>query len=227
MAPIHEPLFYTNPTGGFDTVFASSFFFALLLSLPVIVYNFLKFIEPAVDSANASEMLKIVIASAALGTLGFLFAYFFSLPSTFTFLQRFQTTQLKSLITVHEYFSFVTRYLLAFALIFQLPIVLFIINKIRPLSVKGLASKQLYVLIVSLIFAAIITPTSDVINQLFIAVPLLLLYESAILVVWISGIVKKSKLQEKTVEEYQTKASKIRAGRFQRFARIKGRFFNK
>ena len=119
--------------------------------------------------------------------LGMAFAYFISLPASLHFLSTFNSGQVKSLISTDEYFSFVTHYLLGFAILFQLPLVMIFINQIAPLKFSRLWSFERWVILISFILAAIITPTPDWVNQTIMAIPLIILYQiSAIIVVLIN-----------------------------------------
>lgn len=187
-APIHEKLFFTSPTGGFDIIFRSSLFFALIATLPIITYHILKFIKPAFPKKFTQNISKIILLSAVLGLIGFLFAYYITLPATFIFLDKFEIPQVQALLTFNEYFSFITRYLIAFSIIFQFPLILFIINQIYPLSFKNLFSYQKYIILGSFIFAAIITPTPDIFNQTIFALPIIILYNASLFILWISRI---------------------------------------
>ncbi len=88
-----------------------------------------------------------------------------------------------ALISANEYFSFVTRYLLGFGLLFQLPLVLLVINSVQQVPTKTLLRLEKWVLLLSFIVAAILTPTPDVFNQLLMAVPLIILYQLSVVLV--------------------------------------------
>lgn len=116
--------------------------------------------------------------------LGMIFAYYISLPSALYFLNRFSTDQIRSLISTKEYFNFVFRYLLGFGIIFQLPLIVIIINTVNKLSLKFFLSKERIVILCSFIFAGILTPTPDIFNQLVMAIPIILLYQITIFILW-------------------------------------------
>lgn len=224
--PIKEPLFYSNPTGGFDTILQVSIFFAALASLPVIVYQILKFVAPAFPNAFSEKTARTLIVSSMLAGLGFSFAYFVCLPATFAFLEKFQSPNLKALITIDQYFSFVSRYLLAFALIFQLPLGLFLINKVTPLSVKGMSSKRIHVIVTSFIFAAIITPTTDIANQFIVALPIILLYEISIFTIWFGAHLRTKKAEEQESWQKRSRLLRKKRSRLKNAAKTKRRFFS-
>jgi len=115
---------------------------------------------------------------------GVSFAYFVSLPAALYFLGEFGSAQVQSLISTDAYFSFVTRYLLGFGILFQLPLILLLVNAISPMSPRHLMWYQRYVIVLSFVLAAIITPTPDPLNQAIMAVPVILLYQVSVLGIW-------------------------------------------
>ncbi|CAN5278786.1 twin-arginine translocase subunit TatC [soil metagenome] len=175
--PLHQTVFYTSPTGGFNFVINISLFFGFLLSLPMFVYQSIRFIEPALPKKFPRLFLTIFTASSVLLLLGMSFAYFVSLPAALYFLNTFSTNEIKALISTDEYFSFVTRYLLGFGLVFQLPLIMLAINSVRKISTKELFSIERIVIVVSFVIAAVLTPTPDILNQVVMALPIIILYQ--------------------------------------------------
>lgn len=182
--PLGKQLFYTSPTGGFDFILKICMFFGFVVAVPVIVYNVLQFIAPVVPTNVTKKTGRVLITSSALALSGLLFAYYASLPAALHFLNAFSTGPVQSLITAQEYFNFVIIYLGGFAALFQMPLIFSFINKITPLKPAKLFDKQRVVILVSFIVAAILTPTPDPINQTLMALPIILLYQTSIVVVW-------------------------------------------
>ncbi len=174
--PLHESLYYTSPTGGFDLVFKISFLFGTLVSFPIVVYQVLKFIEPAIPQNFNGMLEKFLVGSWVLLLMGLATAYYLSLPSALRLLSEFSTDQVKALISTKDYMSFVLAYMGGFGLLFQLPIIMLLIHKITPLKPKKLIKYLRYVVLISFIVAAILTPTGDPINQTIMAMPIILLY---------------------------------------------------
>lgn len=182
--PLGQQLFYTSPTGGFDFLIKICLFFGFLLAIPVIIYNFIRFIAPAIPGQVAYKTSRILLISTALALSGVAFAYYISLPSALHFLGEFSNSQITSLISAQEYFNFVMIYLAGFAALFQMPLIFSFINKVVPLHPASLMKKQRVVILVSFIIAAVLTPTPDPINQTLMAVPIIGLYQTSIGVVW-------------------------------------------
>jgi sec-independent protein translocase protein TatC len=178
--PIGQPLYYTSPTGGFNFLLKSCIFFGVICATPTFIYHLLKFLEPALPKHIGNLITLYLVTSFILLLLGMAFAYFIGLPAALHFLNSFNTDQIKALISTDAYFSFIMVYLAGSGIIFQLPLVLLFINTISPLRPKTLLSKLPWVIALSFIAAAIITPTPDPINQTIMAVPIVLLYLIAI-----------------------------------------------
>lgn len=185
LSPLNQPLYYTSPAGGFNFTLELSIFFGFVISLPFFVFQVLRFVEPAVSSKTRFSVIFLLLSTCFLMVLGMLFAYFVSLPAALHFLSKFSSSEVKSLISTSEYFSFVTRYLLGFGLLFQLPLIMVFINKIYRLEFKKLMSFQRWVILIAFIVAAILTPTPDFLNQTIMAVPIILLYQLSVLLVWV------------------------------------------
>lgn len=174
--PLKQPLFYTSPAGGFDFIFKMSIFFGFICSLPLLIYQLFKYIQPVLPRQNSQQIVILGGISILLTIIGVTFAYSVSLPGALFFLNQFETNTIQSLISTDAYFSFVSRYLVGFALLFQMPLVLFFTHMLHPLSIRMLLSKLKFVIVISFIIAAILTPTPDFINQIMMAMPIIGLY---------------------------------------------------
>jgi sec-independent protein translocase protein TatC len=186
--PLSQPLFYSSPVGGFEAVFSIALMFGFMVSIPILLYQTIKFIEPAFEHFPQKLVLISLLASFLLCFIGAALAYYLILPAALQFLGNFGQNQLQALITTNDYFSFVTRYLLGFAFLFQLPLVMLIINKFTPLKPKKLLNYLRHVILISFVIAAILTPTPDFVNQTIMAAPLILLYLVSVGFIWLSEV---------------------------------------
>lgn len=118
---------------------------------------------------------------------GTAFGYFIVFPPAFKFLVGYNNEFLTSLPAVSEYFSLATRLLLAFGLIFEMPVLMVFLARIGLVSVSFLNRNRKYAILVNFIIAAVLTPTPDIVNQMMMGVPLLVLYEVSVLAVWFFG----------------------------------------
>ncbi len=183
--PLNQPLFYSTPTGAFDSIVKVCLFTGFILTIPVLIYQILSFVTPTISTSNKKTLIKIIISSCVSMVIGIGFAFFVTLPAALKFLNTFGTSNIHSLITTDAYLNFIVRYLLGFGIYFQLPIVLWIIDSIHPLPLKILFSAQRWVILISVIFAAVITPTPDIINLALMAVPCIILYQISVVVLWL------------------------------------------
>lgn len=197
--PLGQELFYTSPTGGLDFLIKICLFFGFLLAIPVIIYNLIQFIAPAVPNHITYNVYKILLISIILAITGAAFAYYVCLPAALHFLNTFTNSTIQSLISAQEYFNFVMIYMAGFAALFQMPLIIYFINKVTPLKPAKLLKNQRVVILVSFVIAAILTPTPDPINQFLMAAPMIGLYQASVGVVWQSN--KRQKKRPPTPEQ--------------------------
>lgn len=185
--PLGSALYYTAPGGGITFIFKLCFSFAIVVALPVVLYHIMRFFFPVVAHIQQKTITRFVVASLLLAYAGVVFAYFVSLPAALHFLSNVGNYSLSALITVDTYYDFVVSYLLGFALLFQTPIIVLFINKVKPMKPGGMMRAQRYIVLISFVIAAILTPTPDPINQVIMALPAILLYQVSVLMVWYSN----------------------------------------
>ena len=188
-APLNHVLYYTSPAGGFGFVFKVALSFGFVLTLPIIMYHIVKFISPAF-SFKKRTIVFFLFSSAILALGGAAFAYFLSLPAALRFLTNFGGDNISALITADEYFNFALAYVLGFAALFQLPLIISITDRIYPLTPRKMMGAQRYLILGSFIIAAILTPTPDPMNQALMAAPIVVLYQLAIVWIWIKSIAR-------------------------------------
>jgi len=191
IAPLHKPLFYTSPIGGFEAVFGVSALFGFVFSIPILVFQIIKFVEPVSDRFKGKKIFAYLLISLLLAVAGILVSYYLVFPASLEFLGKFGSNQLEALISTKDYFNFVTRYLLGFAILFQLPLVIYLISIFTPISAKSLLKQFKYVFAGSFLIAAILTPTPDFVNQTIMATPIILLYLLTILILVIKKAIVK------------------------------------
>ena len=133
-------------------------------------------------SLSRSLVFCFVLFSCLLFYSGAAFCYFITLPFGIDFLLGFQTEQLKPIISISEFVSFVSIFVLAFGLIFELPIFMIFMAKIQVLPRSFFEKNRRYAALVISVIAALLTPTPDVFNMLLMGVPLYMLYEVGIIV---------------------------------------------
>ena len=194
--PEGDRVIFTNLPEMFFTYIKTAFVGGIVLSSPFIFHQLWLFIAPGLYQHEKRYLIPFVLSSSLLFVSGTLFAYFVVFPFGFKFFLGFANDYIQALPSVKQYFSFSIKLLLAFGLIFQLPVVVFFISKMGLLGPDTLKRNRKYALLLIFVIAAILTPP-DVITQFMMAGPLLILYEISI---WVSAIASKGKAKDKEDE---------------------------
>lgn len=142
-----------------------------------------RFVAPGLYRHERKGLLIFTVISTCCFLGGGLFGYLVVFPPAFRFLAGYSNEYLYALPSVSEYFSLSLRLLLAFGVIFELPVLMVFLAKLGVVSVGFLTRHRRYAVLIAFIIAAILTPTPDVINQLLMAAPLVVLYEVGIIAV--------------------------------------------
>jgi sec-independent protein translocase protein TatC len=181
----HQQFIYTSPGGGIGFLFQLCTYVGIIFSIPVIVYQILQFLAPVMHKNVRQYIIRGSIFSAVLAVIGFCFGYFVGLPIALHFLgHQFTTRQIHPLFSIQEYMSFVMIYLVGSVLLFQIPLIMMFINRIRPYNARKLFKYERHVIVIAFIVAIIMAPTTNVFDQLIIAVPTILMYQLGIFLVW-------------------------------------------
>lgn len=176
-------LVYLTPGGAFNFAVQVCIYAAMIGALPVALYHIYRFVMPAVEKTTLRGVLGYSLSSLFLAAVGVAFSYFLALPAAIQFLTSFDLKNISPMLTVESYLSFVMTYLLAGALLFQLPLFMTIINRIKPMTPRMLMSGQRHVILWSVVFAAVISPTPDAVNQLLLATPMIVMYQVGIVII--------------------------------------------
>ncbi|MBK7444662.1 MAG: twin-arginine translocase subunit TatC [Ignavibacteria bacterium] len=175
-----------KPFGQFSLYMEVIIFGGALLSFPNILFQFWKFIEPALKPNERKYISSIVFFSTFCFLSGVVFAYFVLLPTALSFFSTFGSSAIENIIAIDEYFSFIISTMLAAGLVFELPMVSFFLSKIGILKPEFMRKYRKHSIILILLIAGILTPSPDVTSQLLLAVPLFILYEISIVICKIS-----------------------------------------
>jgi sec-independent protein translocase protein TatC len=159
----------------------------ILLASPVIFSQIWRFVAPGLFKHEKKVLIPFTLLSTICFLGGAAFGYFVVFPPAFKFLVGYNNEYLTSLPAVSEYFSLSLRLLIAFGVIFEIPILMVFLAKIGLISVAFLNRNRKYAFLINFIIAAILTPTPDIVNQLMMAGPLIILYEISVVAVWIFG----------------------------------------
>lgn len=198
LPPGQDYLVFTGVVEPFFIYMKVAFLAGVVLASPVVFYQIWAFVAPGLYSNEKRWFLSIIFFSLLLFIGGIAFAYFVVFPFGFKYLLSYSNENLRPVLSMGAYFSFVTRLLLAFGVVFQLPLGMLVLSKMGVVTAGQLLSSWRYAIVVIFIIAAILTPTPDVFNQLLMAGPLVILYMVGILAAKIFG---KKKKTEETKEE--------------------------
>jgi len=173
-------LIFIAPQEAFVVNIKIAFLGGLFFSSPYLLYHIWEFVSVGLEKKERRYGLIFGLLSFVLFILGCGFGYFIILPIAIKFLLGFATDVISPMITVSNYVSFVGTIIFAFSLVFQLPLVMLFLTKINIVTPVFLSKKRRHAMVGMFIVAAILTPP-DVITQLLMAGPLLILYEIGIM----------------------------------------------
>ena len=175
-------LLFTSPTEPMTVTLKLSFVIGLILAMPIIIYHVWGFMSPALFEKEKKAVVPAVLGGFVLFLMGVAMAYFLVLPLGLRFLLGFQTQSLTPMITIGEYLRFATRLILAFGIIFELPLVSLLLSLLGIIDSGTLRRYRRHSIVGVAVLSAILTP-ADVLTMLMMMGPLVLLYEFSILLV--------------------------------------------
>lgn len=181
-------LIYTSLTEAFFTALKISFLTALFITLPFILMQIWKFVAPGLYKREQGAFLPFLIATPVLFVLGGLLVYFAVMPMAWKFFLGFQTSGAETVLPIQlearigDYLNLILTLIFAFGLCFQLPVFLMLIARAGFITAEDLSSRRKYAIVLAFVVAAVLTPP-DVISQTTLAVPIVLLYETSIILI--------------------------------------------
>ena len=186
--PGQGKLVYTKLYEAFFVEIKVALFAAFFISFPVIANQLWAFVAPGLYSKEKKAFLPFLIATPMLFTMGAALAYYVVMPTAFKWMLGFQGQKggldIEALPAAGDYLGLVMQFILAFGISFLLPVLLLLLNRAGIVSRKKLISLRRYVIVVLTGFAAVITPP-DLMSQIMLLVPLLLLFEGSLVVMWL------------------------------------------
>ena len=192
-------LIYTNIFEAFFSQVKVAFFFATMVAFPVMATQLWRFVAPGLYAHEKNAFKPFLLMTPVLFTMGACLAYFIAMPIALHFLLSYQgniggVTQ-EALPGVGNYLSFATTFLFGFGAAFQLPVLLLILERAGIVTRAQLVSGRRYAVVASTAVAAILTPP-DIVSMLLLAVPLVLLYEFALIVMLFTA--RKREVEKET-----------------------------
>lgn len=199
-----EPaMYFTSMTEPFWAFFMMSLWAGLFISSPLVFHQIWKFIAPGLYQNERRYGVGFVLASVVFFTSGAVFCYLFVLEPMYKFLLGFATDNLENMaglsgagadgtplalrpmLTIQEYLSLARRLILAFGLVFELPLVIFFLSLVGAITHRGLWKFNRWWTVISFIVGAILTPSPDIFSQILMAGPMIVLYNLSIIPAYI------------------------------------------
>ena len=182
--PVGATLIATNVISPFVVPLKITLMAAFLLALPVVLYQVWAFVAPGLYMHEKKLVFPLVISSTLLFFIGVAFCYFFVFGQVFQFIQQFAPKSITAAPDIEAYLSFVLTMFVAFGAAFEVPIVVIVLARMGIVEIEKLKAFRSYFIVLAFIIAAIITPP-DVVSQLALAIPMVVLYEVGI---WAAGL---------------------------------------
>jgi sec-independent protein translocase protein TatC len=180
-----DKMVFTEMAGQFNFFINSCIMAGLVFAIPYFLYEVWRFIKPALHEKERKAASGFVFYASSLFLLGVLFGYFIIAPMSIRFLIEFKVTdEVQTMIRVDSYMSTLTTLTMGAGLVFELPILIYLLASLGVLTATLMRKTRRYAVLIILILAAIITPTPDAITMSVVAVPLLFLYEVGI---WVAA----------------------------------------
>ncbi|ATX79233.1 Sec-independent protein translocase TatC [Mariprofundus aestuarium] len=189
--PPDTPLVFLNAPDVFFTYLKIALVLSLFATAPVTLYQFWAFVAPGLYHHEREAFVSYFFGSLGLLMAGAAFAFYVVFPLIFEFFLSFSTENIQAMPAVKEYLSLVLKLLFAFGVSFQIPIAIMLLVRLNIVDTESLADKRRYVIVWAFIFAAILTPP-DIISQVLLGIPMMLLYEVGLFL----ARMKKEKAEE-------------------------------
>ena len=193
-APLNGPLHYTSPAGSFTFIIKICLMIGIIVTLPVAIYNAIMFVQPALTQRlSRLRVYLTTLASLLLAAGGAAFAFLIIIPLALRFFYKFQVDGLVALISADEYLRFVVSVIITFVIIFQLPLLISLIDHITPLPPRKLLKLEKYIIVGSVFVGVVVPFALDPTVQLLIASPIIVLYNVSIGIVMLQHMVRRSR----------------------------------
>lgn len=181
--------------------FKIAFISGAIATSPVIFYQVWRFVSPGLLPKEKKYALPFVFVTTLLFITGALFCFIIVLPFAMNFLLNYKTENIKPMISVGKYIDFCLKFIVAFGLVFELPVIVVFLTRMGIVTIEFLSKNRKYAVLVAFILAAFLTPTPDAFNQTLMAVPIIVLYEIGILASKIFNRISRRKKEQEEKEE--------------------------
>ncbi|MBC8124354.1 MAG: twin-arginine translocase subunit TatC [Candidatus Kapabacteria bacterium] len=178
----HVKLQNIEPFGQAFIYFKVIFLCGTILAFPWVLYQVWCFAAPGLYMTERKWAGRITVITSLCFLAGVAFGYFLLVPNMMSYVSQFANPNIENNIAVGNYFSFLVNMLLASGLIFELPMITFVLARVGVVSAELMSKYRRHSLVVILILSAVITPSPDPVSQLMVAVPLWILYEISVVI---------------------------------------------
>jgi sec-independent protein translocase protein TatC len=193
-AGFKDQFIFTSPAEALMLYMKMAFFVGIFVAAPFVLWEIWGFISPGLYKNEKMWAIPFVGMGSVFFALGALFGHYFLFPVTFQFLYTFGGPDMRFLPKIDEYWSFYSWFLLGLGLVFQIPVIIFVLARIGLVTPRLLLRWWKFAILGSFIISAFVTPTPDVVNQTALALPMIGLYLFGVLIAWLFG--KKRKKDE-------------------------------
>jgi sec-independent protein translocase protein TatC len=192
-----EKLGFLNPTDPFFITLKLAVIVGLILASPIIIYHIWSFLSPALLPSEKRAIVPSLYMGLLLFAGGVAMAYYLVVPMTLQFTLSFQTEAMQQMITIDKHLGFMIRLLLAFGIVFELPVVILILSVLGIVTPEFLSEKRRYAIAGIAILSSVLTPGDVITVTVMMMVPLMLLYEFSIV---ISRVVSRRRIAAAAAE---------------------------
>jgi sec-independent protein translocase protein TatC len=183
---LDDKLYYTSPAGYISLVINLGLYLGIVFAMPWVLYQIWLFVAPGLYKHERRAVSSFIVSSMFLFLCGIAFGYFVMIPQVLTFIVGFANDgPIKPLISINEYFDLILIVLVGLGIIFELPVVIFILSLFGIVTPKFLLKNFRYALLLITVAAAIVTPTPDATTMLIFMAPMVLLYFAGVLVSYV------------------------------------------
>lgn len=175
-------LVFLAPAEAFWSHIKISMIAAIVLSFPLIMYQLWAFIAPGLLQKEKKFASPFVLVTSGLFILGALFCFIVVLPFAIGFLLTYKTAHLEPMLSVEKYIDFSLKFIIAFGVIFELPVVMVFLTRSGLVKYETFARNRKYSVLMAFVVAAFLTPTPDAFNQSLMAGPIIVLFEVGLLI---------------------------------------------
>ncbi|HSJ13995.1 MAG TPA: twin-arginine translocase subunit TatC [Longimicrobiales bacterium] len=203
---IGDRLHYLSLTDPFMITLKLGILVGFLLAFPIITYQVWAFVSPALHRREKRAIVPALYFGLVLFAAGVSLAYFYVVPATARFMTGFQTGSLMPMLVVDRYVSIVTKVLVSFGIIFELPVVVLVLSALGLITSKFLRAKRRFAIAGMTVTASLLTPGDTITVTLFMMIPLILLYELSI---GLAVLMERSRARDRAEDEVADELAEV------------------